>query len=191
MDNLPATARLPKAPSLNVRPRIAELTRFLERRGKTYSLPDRASPNEDERASLERHASDLTAAMQPPCDPVKALKIYIVALFKGYHTVRMTKEEADSTAHLYISQLKGFPEWAIVEACTDQMRKDSPFPPSIGQLYSATAKIVAPYQQELRQLKNVLEATVYHIPTQEDRDLANVKFQEIVKALRLNEDVPA
>lgn len=140
-------------------------------------------------ARLESLETAMIAAKPAAGDRKGDAEPYLAAMFIGYPAVKMERGEAEKTMRLYLSQLAGMPLFAIVAGCQVMMRRDSPFPPSVGQLYNACIAAAAPIRGEIRRLSAILAAEVYETKSAKDREKTIEDTQKLLASLRFDQPI--
>ena len=136
-----------------------------------------------------RHCEVLRALHPAQDDEIRTL---VAAMFMGFPTLKMGPDDAKKTAAVYVSQLREFPAWAVKEGCQRIMQdkisgRSRDFAPSVATLVGAVRDLVINLQAENARLAALLDADVYHAPTESERAAIKAKFDELLADLRLNE----
>lgn len=183
-----------KANSLPIHPirEIADLTsKFsnrIERVGSRWEIADNLAPSAAENALLHQRHLDVGGLLHPATDD--KIKILVVAMFYGFPNLKIPEDEAKRTAAVYVSQLREFPEWAVKKACEqilqDKVSGRSPdFAPSIATLVGLCRGFVRDLQEERAKLAAIMQADVYHAPSDDERAAVKAKFEALVSDLKL------
>jgi hypothetical protein len=121
----------------------------------------------DERAALVRRRRDLMAATMPPPnghfdDNCAIAVMRMLGAFPQSH--RHNDENAIVIARGYLWVVREKPPWAIIAACRavrlGMSGLNMSFCPSEPEFHAVVAKIVAPYEAQLRKIDLIVRATV-------------------------------
>ena len=110
----------------------------------------------------------------------------LAQLFLGFHGARQGQEETAAQLALFASQLADLPIWAIQVGCGDILRRNVAWPPSVGQVRAACVEACEKQRAELADIDAILNADVWHEPTDNERAKVNEGFQKLVQELKLN-----
>lgn len=85
-------------------------------------------------------------------------------MFRNYPTINMTAERTREVLVAYVEQLKHLPMWAIEIGCQSCIARNTPFPPSAGELRAACEMATKDFETEMKGLQEVLSAEVFDEP---------------------------
>lgn len=145
-------------------------------------IGDRVAPSPAQRQILADRAAQLREALKPGAPSKVAAEA--LRLFDAWPAVRMDEAKAAETGLAYGRQIEWAPLWAVAKAVEICQGRDTPFPPSAGQLRAEVIRQILPYQIELRRIEAVLNAEIYHVLTQVERDESMRRLQPTLRALR-------
>lgn len=156
--------------------------------GSRWEIADNLTASAAEMALLHQRQLDVGGLLHPATDD--KIKILVVAMFYGFPNLKIPEDEAKRTAAVYVSQLREFPEWAIKKACEqilqDKVSGRSPdFAPSIATLVGLCRGFVRDLQEERARLAAIIDADVYHAPSDDERAAVKAKFEALVADLKL------
>lgn len=118
---------------------------------------------------------------------VEQVAIRIGEMFFSFPSVKMDASTAKKTTAAYVAKLQYLPFWAIERGCCECEKRDCPFPPSAGELLSACERAVKSAWDESSDLRKILEAQVYHEPSEGERARIKAGFDKLLADIRLNE----
>jgi hypothetical protein len=161
----------------------------------TFSISDQLAPVGDEWDALQARYARFTASVMPPQTPEAkdaakdAIKARIVRLLVRYPSMNNT--DATAIVAAYTADLVKFPLWAIDEAILTILRygaNNPAFPPSSTELVQACERAVKPVIAERAELQKLVNADVYHEPTEGERERVNAEFQKLKRELAMDQD---
>lgn len=162
----------------------------IEQIGGRYQIADNVLWTPEEYSALHLRMCECERALTAAQD--HEIKVLVLAMFLGFPTLRLSREEADRTSALWVSQLRDFPSWAIKQACENALQdrisgRSADFVPSVAVIASQCAKLVQPTRDERGKLKALVDADVYHAPTDDERARVKAGFEKLIADLKLRD----
>lgn len=159
------------------------------------SISDRLAPAGAERDALQARFDRIEAALRVPRVGDErdihreAIKARVARLFARYPSANNLDPAVTLAA--YTADLSRFPIWAIDEAILTILRhgaNNPAFPPSSTELVQACEQAMKPVIAERQSLKKLLNADVYHEPSDSERARVKAEFEKLRRELNLNQD---
>jgi hypothetical protein len=161
---------------------IRRLSGKVEVMGTKCSISSQSAPNHTERHLLKNRRADLTQALTK-AGPSAVVQI-VGPLLAWYASKPMSTEEKRGVVVMYEHALEGFPRWAIEHVVQSfnrgTMAGPTEFAPKPATLAKACSELIAPWQAEAHRIGQILEASVYHEPTEEERKRVGARFDELL-----------
>lgn len=152
--------------------------------GSLISISDRNAPTLADARLLRDRRGVLADVLMPAA--VEQVAIRVGEMFFSFPSVKMDAPTAKKTTAAYVAKLQHLPFWAIECGCCECEKRDCPFPPSAGELLSACERAVDPAWKEAADLRKILEAQIYHEPTEGERARIQAGFDKLLADLQWN-----
>jgi hypothetical protein len=156
------------------------------------TIPASAAPSDDERQALEDRFAALLNILKPADE--SAIKRSVATMRAAFPAANDGHENAMLTVNLYVAALKGFPEWAINDACrkalTGTLGANPSFAPTAPQLAQACREAAGPYMNERSKIETILNAEIAKHTTVEDRARAVARWEALRPSLTAKENAP-
>lgn len=157
----------------------------LERRPDgTYEISDRVAPPLSVRKEFEARRTKLVTAMTTT-DALDIAEL-VLEMFKSFPMVKLERDKAKSVVREYVEIIGNLPLWAIIAGRNECVSRETPFPPSPGELRGAAARAAASFQDELAELNHILNAKVYTEISAEERNRVREKMRNWANDLKRN-----
>lgn len=162
----------------------------IEQIGGRYQIADNVLWTPAEYSALHLRMCECERALTSAQD--HEIKVLVLAMFLGFPSLRLAKDEADRMSALWVSQLRDFPAWTIKQACENALQdrisgRSADFVPSVAVIASECAKLVQPTRDERGKLKALVDADVYHAPTDDERARVKAGFEKLIADLKLRD----
>jgi hypothetical protein len=149
--------------------------------GGGLSISDQRAPTGADRAALERRLAAL--ALPDSRNLTASIAARVSRLFLRFPA---SGQADDAQVAAYVADLVMLPLWAIDKGILRAIAKGGQYAPSSPILRQLCEDELAPIRAEAAAIKAVLEAQVYHEPTETEREEINRRFQELLGNLKLN-----
>jgi hypothetical protein len=136
----------------------------------------------DRRGVLEVAVKSASSAM-----PISQLEARVARMFLRFPS--SAKSVTEETIRAYAFDVAKFPLWAVEAAIQRVIADPSPkdFAPSSPVLQGECRFVMRPFAEELAQISIVLDADVYHEPSDDERARIKAGFDKLIADLRLRE----
>ncbi|MGV6876662.1 hypothetical protein ACUSIJ_28850 [Pseudochelatococcus sp. B33] len=153
---------------------------------KTWAISEKLAPTPAQRDMLKARGRELVEHLKPTDGALAANVIgaLISRMLMSFPSYRANITDADREIAQYVENLADTPLWAVHQACAGYQRGEyggsTEFPPSAASLSAKARSLAYPFRMELEQIKRILNAQIYHEPTQEERDRVIARFQSVL-----------
>lgn len=189
MNNLATTARpstgtlqpsgMTREDDTRLRALLSRLERSPDGR---WQLPDTRALTTDDRRWLSDRRDTLQRSLARCSDRVVAGMV--LTMFLRFPSSANAADQAERDK-LYVAELRQFPQWAL-EGAFAKVR--GAFAPSLPDLVALVQEQMAAVHTEQANINRLLNADVYHVPSDEERARVEAEYQELAKVMRLGND---
>lgn len=182
----------PSMPSQALDMRVLQLTNALEGHGESRrrSISSRSAPTATEREALQKRLRELADALMPASSETTVK--HIGAMRAGFPALSTTEAERIASIKVYAAALKGFPEWAVGQACRAAIQGRigrGQYAPAAPELVAECERAVAPVREEHARIAAILNADVYHEPEPDEKARVSAAFEGLSRELAASLDM--